>query len=107
MIKIKTKEELDKFLESGNCVIIKFGAQWCGPCRALENTIKSLTIEETDGVQFAEIDVDEADEELVEEYSVRSIPVLVYFKDRLIADKTVGLVSKQQLLNKIEYVKNK
>ena len=106
MKKIKTIEEIDNLAESGDFIIAKFGAQWCGPCRALENTIKSLTLEETNGVQFVEIDVDEADESLVEAYSIRSIPVLVYFKDGLIMNKTVGLVSKQQLLNKIEEIKN-
>jgi len=107
MVKIKTKEELDKFIEGSGVKCLKFSAVWCSPCRVLGNTINGLTLEETDGAQFAEIDVDEADEELVDAYSIKSIPVLVYFKDGLVADKTVGLLTKQQLLDKIEEVKSK
>ena len=106
MIKIKTIEEIDKLAESGNCIVAKFGAQWCTPCRVLENTIKSLTLEEADGVQFVEIDVDEADESLVTAYSIKSIPVLVYFKDGLIVNKTVGLLTKDALIEEINKVKN-
>ena len=107
MIKIKNKEELDRFINGEGIKCLKFGALWCSPCRALENTIKSLTLKETDGVEFAEIDVDEVEEELLDAYAIRNIPVMVYFKDGLVANKTVGLVTKQQLLNNIEDVKNK
>lgn len=107
MIKIKTKEELDKFITNEGVRCVKFSADWCSPCRTLGSTINGLTLEETNGVEFAEIDVDEADEDLVESYSIRNIPVMVYFKDGLVSDKTIGLLTKPQLLEKINEIKNK
>ena len=107
MVKIKTKEELDKFINGNPFAVIKLSAVWCSPCRVLGNTINSLTLEEADGAQFAEIDVDEADEELVESYAIKNIPVMLYFKDGIVVDKTVGLLTKPQLLEKINEVKDK
>lgn len=109
MKKIKTKEEFSRAVneKADNVTVIKFGAQWCGPCRALENTINSLTLEETNGVEFYEIDADDVDEEILEDYSIRNIPVLVYFKNNLVAGKEVGLRTKQDILNKIDEIKNK
>ena len=107
MIKIKNKEELDKFINGEGIKCLKFGASWCSPCRVLENTIKSLTLKEVDGVEFAEIDVDEVEEELLDAYAIRNIPVIVYFKDGLVSDKTAGLLTREQLIEKISEVINK
>ena len=106
---IKTKEELIKFVESypNDVVVVRFHASWCAPCHALENTINSFTKDEIDGVKFCSVDVDEADDALVEEYGIRNIPVLVYIKNGLIANKTVGLRTKMDLINIIEEVKSK
>ena len=106
---LKTNEELNKIISDNqnSIVVLKFSAQWCGPCRALANTINSLTAEETNGVKFYDVDVDEADEEFIEDYNIRNIPVMVYIKDGLIANKTVGLKTKQDILNIIEEIKNK
>ena len=109
MKKIKTKAELDEILEANgvSVTVLKFSADWCSPCRALANTINSLTAEESSGVEFVEVDVDEADEGFIEEYGIRNIPVMIFFKDGLIANKTVGLRTKQDLLTIIDEVKSK
>ena len=110
MIKIRNKEELDKIIaESANKLcIVKFSADWCGPCKVLGNVIKQYISEYAPAdVEFAEIDVDEVEEELLESYSVKSVPVLVYFKDELVVNKTVGLINKPELHKIIEETKLK
>lgn len=109
MEKIKTKEEFNKFITENPDVIkvAKFSADWCTPCRVLGNTIGTLTLEETNGVEFREIDVDEAEEELVDEYSIKNIPVMLFFKEGLIVKRETGLRTKQDILNIINEIKNK
>lgn len=51
--------------------ILKFGADWCTSCRALDAKLRDTRIPMT------YIDVDE-NEELAEKYDIRSIPVLVF-----------------------------
>ncbi len=109
MKKIENKEQFNSFINEnkGEVSVVKFGAAWCTPCRLLERTINSLTLDETKGVCFAEVDVDEADEELLEEYTIKNIPLLLFFKDGLLSSREIGLVTKAELLNIINKIKNK
>ena len=106
MKELKTVEELDKLLaEQGNTLaIVKIGAHWCGPCKMLERTISE--IESTlEGAEFYSVDVDEADETLVERFQVQSVPVLLFFNEGLQVDRVIGARGKSELLELIE--KNK
>jgi len=78
-------------------LIIKFGADWCGPCKVIEKDVLKLMNLMPDNVQSAIIDVDKC----VDVYSflkskkmVNGIPViLVYYKGNLNYvpdDRTVG-----------------
>lgn len=107
MTKINNKEEMEQFLSEnveGMCVT-KFSAPWCGPCRTLAETIEA--VQPLDGVTFAEVDVDDADEEFVDEYNVRNIPLLVFFKNGLQIGRNVGLLNEEQLRNKITEMQGK
>ena len=49
---------------------------------------------------IAKCNVDEADEVALK-YGIRSIPTLLFFKNGELADRTVGVVSKSEIINKI------
>jgi thioredoxin 1 len=79
--------------------VIKFGAQWCGPCRVIAPTIKKL--QETyniDGssVNITEVDIDQ-DPESASQYSIRNIPTLVFIKDGEVNQKKTGVLSESQI----------
>lgn len=105
MKKIKTEEELKAIIDSNDVVVFKVGAPWCGPCRALEPIISGIEAENIDSAEFVEVDVDEADEEFVENLRVRNIPVLIFYKNGEAVDRTVGLITKNELLDKIKNLK--
>lgn len=67
--------------------IEKYGAAWCGPCRALDNTLKQLT--EIDIIKY---DVDE-DENLAIKKNIRNVPVLIFYDGDNEVDRLVGAVS--------------
>lgn len=105
MKKINNGQELNEVLDCNDLVIVKWGAPWCGPCRVIEKSIESIEKSNADTAEFIEVDVDEADEDFVASSGIRNIPVLQFFKDGDLIDKTVGLISEQDLINKIKELK--
>ena len=90
-------EELNKLISENSNVIVKFGAPWCGPCKAMIPILKD--VEENHNIKVIDIDVDE-DLELASEYNIRSIPTLHYYKDGVKTDSTVGTVTKERIIDK-------
>lgn len=78
---------------------IKFYADWCGPCK-MYSKIWDKVVEEVEGVEFVEIDVDKDTTGLAAEYKVRSIPYTVIIKEGEEVKKT-GLLQEQELKNLI------
>ena len=78
----------------------RFTADWCGPCRALAPVIKGLeALYPT--VVFESINVD-ANPEIAQQYSVRSVPYVVVTKDGEVSDSILGLNGKQTYIDAIE-----
>jgi len=79
--------------------IIKFGANWCGPCRVYENILKEFRVDHPE-VEIKEINVeDESSEvqELVSKYGVKNIPLTIFqFADRD-EEKRAGLITRNEL----------
>ena len=56
--------------------VIKLFADWCGPCKVVENNLNKA------GIEHESISIDsEKGEALAEEYSVRNIPVVLVLGD--------------------------
>ena len=81
--------------------IIKLGAQWCAPCKAIQPMLESVCAEY--GVSLEVIDIDENDD-AAEFYAVRSIPTLIYMQDDVKELTTVGSISKEDLKKNIETI---
>lgn len=76
--------------------IIKYGADWCGPCRAA----KQLLI--NSGVEFIEIDVDKNPDALVQR-GINEIPFFEVLDSNNDIVKTIsGGLSKEKLQEIIE-----
>ncbi|MDZ4852496.1 MAG: thioredoxin family protein [Pirellulaceae bacterium] len=77
-------------------VLVKFGAQWCGPCRAMEPTLEELTKTMRGKIAVVDIDVDEHPK-LAEHYRVLSIPRLFLFDHGEIIGNRVGALDLKEL----------
>lgn len=93
MIEVKDKHELLDVIQNNDKVVVKWGAEWCAPCKMLEKTLFTI-----DDVTVVKIDVEECDQCLVEEYSIMNVPVLVYFIKGEEVKRTVGNISKEKIL---------
>lgn len=102
--KIDTIEEYNDLLKmEGKIIVFKFYANWCGPCRVLTDTINGIDSEKVNDVIFVEVDVEnEAFDNICAELGIRGIPVLVYYKDGELQERTTGLQSSDAIISKIE-----
>ena len=81
--------------------VIDFWATWCGPCRMLAPIIVELAKEYDGKVVVGKCDVEE-NEDLAQEFAIRNIPTVLFFKGGEIVDKVVGAVSKAKLDEKFQ-----
>ena len=93
-----TKENFEKeVLKSEVPVVVDFWAAWCGPCKALAPWLEEADSQLNSEVKIAKINIDE-EEELAAQFRVMSIPTLLLFKNGTPVEKSVGLVSTEELL---------
>ena len=100
-LEIKDSNFKELVSESKKPVLIDFWAPWCGPCRTIGPIIDELHNEMEGKAVVGKVNVDENTEVPVQ-FGIRSIPTLLIFKNGEIVDKIVGVVPKQQLIEKLE-----
>lgn len=92
-----TKENFEaEVLHSAKPVLLDFWATWCGPCRMLAPILEELSGQHPE-LKIVKVDVDE-NRDLALQYGIESIPTLLVFKGGQMADRSVGLVSPQEIL---------
>jgi len=74
-----SSEQLPTILADNRKVLLKFTADWCGPCKAFNPTLNQAAENHPD-IRFVEVDV-QKDPNLASQFQVRSIPAVFGFKD--------------------------
>jgi thioredoxin 1 len=82
-------------LRSDEPVLVDFYANWCGPCKKLAPTLEEVAVESPQA-RVVIVNIDE-NPELAAQYSVKSLPSLLVFKDGKVVSRQNGLVNKARL----------
>ena len=91
----------DEVLNADQPVLVDFWATWCGPCRQVAPIIEDLADEFEGRAKVGKVDVDD-NPQTAQQFGVRSIPTLLFFKDGEVQETLVGASGKKPLKDTLE-----
>ncbi|HUD27767.1 MAG TPA: thioredoxin [Novosphingobium sp.] len=91
----------DDVLKSDKPVLVDFWADWCGPCKMIAPALEEIGEELADKVTIAKMDI-MANTGIPAEIGVKSIPLLVLFKDGKPVAQKLGAAPKNALKGWLE-----
>ena len=91
----------DEVLNSDKPVLVDFWAEWCGPCKMIGPSLEEISDELADKVSIAKMDIME-NTEIPGQIGVKSIPLMVLFKDGKAVAQKLGAAPKSQIKGWLE-----
>lgn len=95
-----TDSNFTTLIKQNKVVVVDFWAAWCGPCRAIAPMIEQVATEMKGKAVIGKCNVDE-NRLLTQQFGIRSIPTLIFFKNGKQVDLQIGALPKDALLKKI------
>jgi thioredoxin 1 len=86
----------EQVLGASTPVLVKFEAQWCGPCKAMKPTVDQIAEEYAGRLTVATVDIDQ-NQQIVQKLGVRAVPTVLLFKNGAVFAQKVGLARKGDL----------
>ena len=96
LLEITQSNYESEVLNSDKPVLLDFWAGWCGPCQMLSPVVDEIA-GERDDIKVGKVNVDEQPD-LAAQFQVMSIPMLVVMKDGQVANRSVGVIPKSEIL---------
>ena len=99
--KFFSKQEIDGILQTKQSVVLVFKTPWCLPCKKLDAVLDSFS-KNRPNWEVVKINMD-TNKDLAENYEVKSVPTLLFFKESKQLSSHVGFINLEDLL--FEYAK--
>jgi thioredoxin 1 len=98
---IQDQAEFDNLLATADVLVVDYTASWCGPCKLIAPLIDDLADTYGDRAKIMKLDID-AHKELAKKFEVKSIPVVMFFKQGEVVEKLLGAKAYEEYVSAIE-----
>jgi thioredoxin 1 len=95
MKNIESYEHFKKVIASEKPIVVKFGAPWCAPCKAIEPNLQEVA--NTTDIEVYKLNIDDISEP-AEDYGVMGIPATFVFANSQPLNKLVGIPTAEQII---------
>jgi thioredoxin 1 len=91
-----TESDFTSVIGSDTPVLVDFWAEWCGPCKMMNQPLEELAGEQSGKLTVAKLNVDE-NQQVALNHEVMGIPTMIVFQNGEEKKRLVGARSKAQL----------
>ena len=91
-----TDQNFTDLIAGDTPVLVDFWAEWCGPCKMMNQPLEEIAGENAGRLSVAKLNVDD-NQSTAMQFEVMSIPTMILFKDGEVQTRIVGARSKAQL----------
>ncbi len=89
--------------QDSRIAVVDIYSTTCGPCKLLLPIVEQVAEQVGDNARICKLNTADAGA-ILEKYMVRNVPTLLYFKNGELVNKSVGLVTKESILNKLDEI---
>lgn len=95
-----TQANFDDVIEKNEIVIVDFWASWCGPCKSFAPTFEQAALDYP-ALTFGKVNT-EQETELSQDFNIRSIPLIMVIKQKIVIFSEAGTLPASALKDLIE-----
>jgi thioredoxin len=95
-VKTTTDKTLSNSISTNKTVLVKAGATWCPPCKALTPTLEKVAEERVSSLPVFDLDIDESPSS-AQSLRIQGVPTMVLFHNGVEVSRKTGNMAKGAL----------